>query len=454
MGFSADFVWGVASAAYQIEGAAAEDGRTPTIWDTFSHTTGTTFNGHTGDVACDYYHRFAEDIELIASAGLKHYRFGIAWTRIFPYDNSVVNQQGLNFYDKVVELCLKKGIEPWITLYHWDLPQYLEDKGGWLNRATADAFAHLAATVAHHFKGRVTNYFTLNEPQCSVGLGYGNGQHAPGKTLSSTDLFYAMHNLALAHGKASLALRKEDSRIKIGIATTGRLCYPASSSLQDLQAAKKATFTIADHSLFEWVFTHHWFLDAIMLGHYPAECAGTFLQPLAAAVSKEDWEIIHQPADFIGLNVYNGHEVYADSSGSFAYTAKYPGYPRTALKWPVTPAVLRYGVNFIYSRYHTPIYISENGQSCNDRIMLDGHVHDPDRIDFLHRYLQQLSAAIADGTDVKGYFHWSLTDNYEWHSGYDDRFGLIFVDYLTQQRIPKDSYYWYAQTVSQNGQNL
>lgn len=447
MAFPKEFAWGVASAAYQIEGGASEGGRTPTIWDTFSHTEGKTFGGHTGDVAADHFHRFAEDIALIEKLGAKHYRFGVGWTRILPQGRGVVNSEGLAFYDKIVDLCLQKGITPYITLYHWDLPQVLEDEGGWLNRATAEAFAELAAAVAAHFKGRVKHYFTINEPQCIVALGYGNGLHAPGKRLPQQEQFWAMHHTALAHGLAALAMRKIDPALKIGVATTGRLCYPEPDTPENRRAAEEATYALFDD---DWGFVHHWYLDAVVFGRYP-EAPGCFLDDMAKRVPLEDWPLIHQPPDFIGLNIYNGSAVKAGEDGRPEYVRKYEGYPRTALKWPVTPEVLHHGVLSLYNRYKLPLVISENGQSGNDRIFLDGKVHDPDRIDFLHRYLAELEKAIVAGADVRGYFHWCFTDNFEWHSGYEDRFGLVFIDYPTQRRIPKDSYYWYSGVIKNNG---
>ncbi len=438
--FPKNFAWGVGSAAYQIEGGAAEGGRTPTIWDTFSHTPGNTFGGHTGDVAADHYHRYAEDIALMAEAGIRHYRFGIGWTRILPQGQGKVNPEGLRFYDAIVDLCLEKGITPYITLYHWDLPQSLEDAGGWRSRSTAEAFCELAAVVARHFRGRVRHYYTLNEPQCIMALGYGNGLHAPGKRLPREDLFWIMHHLALAHGLAAAALRAIDPALQIGVASTGRLCYPQPDNPENLAAARAATFALSDE---DWQFVHHWFLDAVVLGRYP-EAPGCFLQQMAAQAPAEDWPLIHQRPDFIGVNVYNGHAVAAGEDGAPVYVPKTPGFARTALKWPVTPQVMRHGILALYERYGLPMVISENGQSCNDRVFLDGRVHDPDRIDFLRRYLAELAGAIEGGADVRGYFHWCFTDNYEWHSGYDDRFGLVYVDYPSQKRIPKDSYHWYA----------
>ncbi|MCI2046114.1 MAG: family 1 glycosylhydrolase [Faecalibacterium sp.] len=450
MAFPAGFSWGAASAAYQIEGGAAEGGRTPTIWDTFSHTPGHTCGGATGDLACDSYHRWNEDLDLLAQAGIPNYRFGIGWTRIFPTLDETPNPAGLAYYDAVVDGCLARGITPWITLYHWDLPQYLEQRGGWRSPETAKALGRMAGVVAKHFKGRVKHYFTINEPQCAAGLGYGNGVHAPGLKLSEEQLFLCVRNLVLAHGYAARAIRDADPEAEIGYVSTGKLCYPETEHKADVEAARKASFAIVSNSENSWWFNHNLYLDPVVLGAWPAECAGTVLAPLIDAIPAEELALAHEVPDCIGINVYNGHEVRAGKNGP-ELVPRYAGYPRTALKWPVTPGVMDYGLLYLQQRYQLPLYVSENGQSCNDRIFLDGQVHDPDRIDFLHRYLTALEKGIARGSGVKGYFHWSLTDNYEWASGYEDHFGLIYVDYRTMRRIPKDSYAWYRQVIATNG---
>lgn len=449
MSFCKDFVWGTASAAYQIEGGWNEGGRGLSIWDTFSHTPGRTFGGDTGDVAADAYHRYEEDIGLMAQLGLSAYRFSISWARLDPLGEGDWNETGFDYYERVIDCCLAHNIVPYLTLYHWDLPQALENKGGWRNRATAQRFGQLAATVAKRFRGRVRNYFTLNEPQCSVWLGYGNGEHAPGLTLSDDQQFLCWHNLLLAHGYAARAIRKADSEALVGIASTGNLCYPASEIKDDIAIARVTSFTTRNS---DWSFTHHMALDPICLGAYP-DCKGTFLQPLINALDPDDLVIINQRPDFIGLNIYNGHEVYTRQDGQATFTKKHPGFPRTALKWPITPPVMHWGVRFIAERYGLPIYITENGLSCNDHIYLDGKVHDADRIDFLHRYLRELAKA-ADVCDVRGYFHWCWTDNFEWNNGYKERFGLVYVDYPTQTRTLKDSAHWYAQIAATNGKTL
>ena len=442
MQFPDDFVWGAASAAYQIEGYDLEDGGGASIWRTFTHTPGKIAYGDTGDIACDSYHRYPEDIALLKELGAKAYRFSTSWSRIDPKGDGCWNEAGLAYYDKVVNLCLANGIEPYMTLYHWELPQALENLGGWQEEDTARRFGRFAGMMAARFKGRVKHYFTLNEPQCTTSLGYQQGLHAPGKQLDLPALFRIHIHQMMAHGLALQAIRAADPGAVVGIASTGNLCYPETETPENIEAARQATFATDPEN---WIFTHHWLLDPIVLGRFP-DCSGTPLEPLVNQVSREQMAIIHTLPDMLGYNIYNGHEVRAAAQG-FEFVPKYPGYPRTALKWPVTPEVLNWGVRFLQERYGLPGYITENGLSCNDRIYLDGKVHDPDRIDFLARYLTSLGRAVESGAQIRGYFQWALTDNLEWHSGYGDRFGLVYIDFPTGSRIPKDSFYWYQRTI-------
>ena len=436
--FPKDFLWGVASSAYQIEGFSTADGGGRSIWDTFCHTPGKIAYGDTGDMACDAYHRYEEDIRLMKELGVKAYRFSTSWARIDPEGTGNWNEAGLAYYDKVVNLCLEYGIVPYLTLYHWELPQALQDRGGWLSKDTANAFGRYAGKMAGHFRGRVKYYFTLNEPQCTTSLGYFQGIHAPGLRLTLPEVFRVHVNQMLAHGLAQQAILAADPDALVGIASTGNLCYPETETPADISAARRATF---DTDPGNWIFTHHWLLDPICLGRFP-DCAGTALEELVKSVTPEEMAVIHTVPHMLGYNIYNGHAVRAAESG-FEFVPKYPGFPRTALKWPVTPEVLDWGVRFLQERYGLPGYITENGLSCNDRVYLDGKVHDPDRIDFLARYLSCLGRAVASGADIRGYFHWAFTDNLEWHSGYGDRFGLVYIDFPTGARIPKDSFRWY-----------
>jgi beta-glucosidase len=443
-GFSKGFIWGAASSAYQTEGAWDEDGKGLNIWDEFCRTEGVIQGDETGDIACDGYRRYGEDVGLIKEMNLSAYRFSVNWPRILPEGRGAVNEKGFAYYDALVDLLLKNGITPYLTLHHWELPLALHREGGWQNRDTAKAFGDFAELMARHFQGRVKNYITINEPQCIVSLGYAQGLHAPGLKLPLEGQLACMHNVLLAHGSAMQALRGS-ADVKAGFATTGRLCYPAEDTPENREAAKAETFRLYED---DWLFTHHWFSDAAVFGRYPND-APPAMKRFAGSVPDADWGIIKQDMDFIGVNVYNGRAV--DSTG--IYVPAYPGFPRTAMKWQVTPKVMYYGPLWLYGRYSMPLFITENGQSCNDRIFLDGCVHDPDRIDFLHRYLMELKKA-AEEVPVLGYLHWSLTDNFEWHNGYSERFGLIYVDYPTQRRIPKDSARWFAETVKSNGENL
>ena len=440
--FPDSFLWGAASSAYQIEGHSMADGGGASVWDTFSHIPGKIANGDHGDIACDAYHRYEEDIALLKELGVKAYRFSTSWARIDPKADGCWNEAGLAYYDRVVDLCLENGITPYVTLFHWELPQAAQDRGGWQNRDTAFRFGAYAAMMAEHFKGRVKHYFTLNEPQCSLSLGHISGIHAPGLQLDLYGQFQVLLHQMMAHGLAQRAIKSADPEAVVGLASTGNLCYPETETPENIAAARAATFPAPNDF---WAFTHHWLLDPICLGRFP-DAAGTALEALVGTVSEEDMAIIHTVPDILGYNIYNGHAVKATEEG-FEFVERYPGFPRTALKWPVTPEVLDWGVRFLQERYGLPGYITENGLSCNDRIYLDGKVHDLDRIDFLTRYLDALHRAMAAGADIRGYFHWSATDNFEWHSGYSERFGLIYIDYPTGRRIPKDSFHWYKNLI-------
>jgi len=440
--FSPNFTWGVASSAYQIEGGWNTDGKGPSIWDTFCHQNSTIANAQTGDISCHHYEHFLEDIKLMSSLGIDSYRFSISWPRVFPNGDETLNPKGLAFYDQLVDTLIEYGITPYLTLYHWDLPQALEDQGGWQNRDTAIAFSIYAAFICKHFSNRVKNYITINEPQIISFLGYHTGIHAPGLQLSMPATLNVLHHLALAHGMAVSAMRLSATRpVLIGFSSTGDLCYPdelQDISKDDIDVARTMSFNVTKDN---WMFCHTIFCDAACLGHYP-EINGKSAAQLISAYKDGDMKLIHQPVDFLGLNIYNGHCVNHNGM-----VPRNPGFPRTSLNWPITPQVMNWGTRFIYERYQLPIYITENGLACHDKVYLDGQVHDQERIDFLQRYLLELEKSVLSGTDVIGYFHWSFTDNFEWHNGYDERFGLIFVDYQTQERIPKDSALWYKSII-------
>ena len=453
MGFCKEFQWGAATSSYQIEGGAYEDGKGLNIWDVFCQEENRIFGGHTGDKACDHYHRFREDVEIMKSLGIKAYRFSINWARILPEGTGKVNQAVIKFYTGLIDALLEANIEPFITLYHWELPYELYKKGGWLNEEIVDWFGAYAKLVAEHFSDRVKYFFTLNEPQCFVGLGFLDGVHAPGVQAPVRDTFQMAHNALKAHGNAVRMLRENAKQdIQVGYAPTGTMSYPDSEKPEDIEAARQHLFGFHE-PISGWTWNVSWWSDPVLFGEYPEEGMRRF-QKYLPRITKEDLQLISQPIDIYGQNIYNGQRIRMGENGQPGIVKRYDGFPKTALDWPVTPECLYWGPKFLYERYQKPIYITENGLSCHDVVSLDGQVHDPNRIDFLARYLGALKKCAQDGTDIRGYFQWSLLDNFEWHSGYAERFGLVFVDYNTQKRIIKDSGYWYRELIRLNGENL
>ena len=443
--FPPDFVWGTATAAYQIEGAAAEDGRGPSVWDTFCKKKGAIENGDSGEVACDHYHR------LLKRLGAKNYRFSISWSRVIPEGVGAPNEKGLAFYDRLVDQLLVAGITPACTLFHWDFPEALYQKGGWLNRDVADWFADYTTLIASRFSDRIKFWFTQNEPQCYIGIGHLEGRHAPGLKLKYAEYLQAAHNSMRAHGRAVQALRSVakhgDTRIGCAMATAN--AHPATDREEDIQAAREFFFNGANRN----VFNASWWLDPILLGHYPDAGLAAFAEDMPKGFA-DDLPGMKQPLDFMGLNIYASTPYQRGAENKPELVPWPAGYPRTGCDWPVVPQSLYWPPKFIYERYQLPIYITENGLSTRDQVFLDGAVHDPQRIDFTQRYLIELSRAIKAGIPVKGYFHWSLLDNFEWAKGYKERFGLVYVDFPTQQRIPKDSFEWYRRVVKSNGEIL
>lgn len=442
MSFGKDFCWGVATSSYQIEGGAYEDGKGLNIWDVFSKEEGRIAGGHTGDVACDHYHRFREDISLMKELGIRAYRFSLNWARILPNGTGAVNEAGIRFYNNLIDVLLEAGIESYITLYHWELPYELYKKGGWMNREIVRWFGEYAAVAARYFSDRVKYFFTINEPQCFIGLGFLQGVHAPGLKSPVRDTLLMAHHVLMAHGEAVRQLREHARQdLKIGYAPTCGMSYPDSDSAADIEAARRHLFGVPD-SLQEWTWNVSWWSDPVFFGEYPEEGMRK-LYAYLPEITKEDMRLMAQPIDLYGQNIYNGNRIRMGEDGKPQVVEREPGFPRTAVGWPVTPECLYWGPKFLYERYQTPIYITENGIACGDSVSLDGGVHDSDRIAFLERYLGALKRCIYDGTDVRGYFYWSLLDNFEWNQGYDPRFGLVYVDYKTQRRIIKDSGYWY-----------
>ncbi len=448
--FPDKFLWGAATASYQVEGAARDDGRGPSVWDMFSRTSGKVYGGHTGDVACDHYHRWQEDIGIMQQLGLQGYRFSVAWPRIQPEGTGKPNPKGLDFYDKLVDGLLKANIVPYVTLFHWDLPYELHCRGGWLNREIADWFADYTRIVVGKLGDRVNHWMTLNEPQVFGVIGYRDGVHAPGEKYDVPEMLRLIHVILLAHGKSVQAIRAAGgSNSQIGWAHAGGVRIPASGDPADTGAAGRAMFSITKPDL--WANT--WWLDPVMRGTYPADGLKVYEKHMPV-FPDGDMKIIRQKMDFLGCNIYHGQIIKAGPGGEPHVVPLPVGHPITAIKWPVTPESLYWGPRFFFERYNLPIYITENGLSNQDWVALDGKVHDPQRIDYTRRHLIELARAIQDGVDIDGYFHWSLLDNFEWAEGYKERFGLVYVDYPTGKRVLKDSAYWYSRTIGSNGKNL
>ncbi|HEX2771041.1 MAG TPA: GH1 family beta-glucosidase [Micromonosporaceae bacterium] len=448
-----DFIWGTATAAYQIEGAAAEDGRGPSIWDTFSRTPGRIADGSTGDVACDHYHRSRDDVRLMADLGLRAYRFSIAWPRVQPAGRGAANQRGLDFYRQLVDDLLAHDIEPWVTLYHWDLPQLLEDAGGWPERDTAARFGDYAALVHAALGDRVSNWTTLNEPWCSAFLGYGSGVHAPGRQDGHAAV-RAAHHLMLGHGLAMQAMRAAASSHRLAVTLNLYPVSPRSSSPADADAARRIDG-----------LANRLFLDPILRGSYPADVVRD-LEPVTdfGHVRPGDLAVIATPVSALGVNYYSRY-VVAGPGGETAdpywlSSSSWPGsehvrfvdrgLPTTAMGWEIDAPGLTEILRRVHADYpDVPIVVTENGAAFPDR-PVEGEVDDPERVAYLDDHLRACADAVATGVPLKGYFLWSLLDNFEWSWGYSRRFGIVYVDYDSQVRIPKSSARWYAQVIQRH----
>ena len=449
--FPAGFAWGTATASYQIEGAVEEDGRSSSIWDTFSHTPGKVQDGDTGDVADDHYHRYEEDIELMAGLGVGWYRFSLAWPRLQPDGRGALNEAGVDFYSRLVDALLAKDIQPWVTLYHWDLPQVLQDEGGWPLRDTAERFAEYASAVYERLHDRVTHWTTLNEPWVSAFLGHATGQHAPGLQDPEAAL-RAAHHLMLGHGRAIEAMRAQgDADSTFGITLSMSPIDAASDDPADLDAARRADG-----------LTNRLFLDPLLRGGYPADVLEDVREVTAGAhVQSGDEERINAPLDFLGINYYYRTVVRAGTAardetsvwvGSGDIEPVSRGLAQTEMGWEIDPEGLYDLLTRVARDYPSvPLYVTENGAAIADEKGPDGEVHDPARVAYLDAHFRAAHRAIADGVDLRGYFVWSLLDNFEWSFGYSKRFGLIHVDFETLERTPKDSARWYAEVTRTNG---
>jgi len=443
------FVIGTATASYQIEGAARKDGRQDSIWDTFARTPGSIADGTTGDVADDHYHRMADDVALMADLGFRDYRFSIAWPRIAPDAAGIPNSAGLDFYRRLADELLEHGVTPWATLYHWDLPQSLQDDGGWLERDTAQRFADYSAIVVDALGDVITDWITLNEPWCSAFLGYASGHHAPGLTLGSRSS-HAAHHLLLGHGLALQAIRASRPDARVGTTLNLYSVQPASDTAADLDAARRIDG-----------LSNRMFLDPILRGEYPRDVLDDLGESVwfEANAPVEDLRLISAPLDFLGVNYYSRHTVAdggenADASpvapsaypGSEFVRFERTGAPVTQMGWEIHPDgmldVLRMASELAPG---LPLYITENGAAYEDTTGPSGEIHDPDRRDYIIKHLQAAKEAVAEGLPLHGYFLWSLMDNFEWAWGYSRRFGIVHVDYETQRRTPKTSAHWVSQ---------
>jgi beta-glucosidase len=442
--FPPGFLLGTATSAYQIEGAVTEDGRGPSIWDTFSHTPGKVYRGDTGDIACDHYHRLESDLDLMASLGYRSYRFSIAWPRVLPAGQGQVNQRGLDFYRRLLSGLHDRGIVPMVTLYHWDLPQALQDAGGWPARDTAARFADYAAVVAAELGDLVPLWITLNEPWVSAFAGHLQGRHAPGAADLSTAL-RAAHHLLLGHGLAVAALRAGRGTGQVGITLNLADVAAGSSDPADVAAAERIDGQ-----------ANRWFLDPVLRGRYPADLLAWYQSRADVSVLTDgaqaaaDLAVAARPLDFLGINFYDHQQIVA-SDDDPVYGARRRAYrgPVTHASWPVEPAALGRVLRRVTREYGPlPLYVTENGACYYDYVDPGGRVNDIERVDYLDGYLGAAAEAISSGVDLRGYYAWSFLDNFEWARGYLPRFGLVYVDYRTQERIPKASARWYADLIA------
>ncbi len=438
--FPEGFVWGTATSAYQIEGAWDKDGKGLSIWDQFVRLPGRIAHGHTGDAACDHYHRYREDVALMKALGLKAYRFSVSWPRVLPNGRGPANPLGLDFYDRLVDELLHAGIEPFLTLYHWDLPLALQEREGWANRDTAYFFADYAAVVAGRLADRVTFWITHNEPWVMSWLGYGWGEHAPGlrdMRLAVT----ASHHLLLSHGLAVQVLRDRNRDAQVGITLDFNPVYPQTPSPEDQAAAQRADG-----------FRNRWFLEPVVVGSYPPDM-GALHAPLDGVVRPGDMALIFQKLDFLGVNYYTRSVVRHDPTENPLQVGhvRVEGSERTAMDWEIFPQGLYDLLVRLHRDYRIPaLYVTENGAAFPDSLGSGGTINDPQRIAYLKAHLLQSHRALQAGVPLRGYFVWTLLDNFEWTHGYTKRFGLVYVDFTNQRRIPKASAHWYAKVIAAN----
>ncbi len=455
MKFPENFIWGAASSSYQIEGAVSEDGKGKSDWDVFCKRKNTIVNGESGDIACDHYHRYQEDVDVMKEIGLKAYRFSVCWPRVIPNGTGTVNQKGLDFYNRLVDSLLEANVDPWVTLFHWDYPYALHCKGGWMNPDSPKWFADYAKVMVDALSDRVSNWMTINEAQAFIGMGYNNKIFAPGLDLPWDEVLPAAHNVLLSHGMANQVIRKHAKLTpKIGWAPAVVGCIPSSDKKEEIDFVNEWNFAERKE---DYLGSGIW-NDPIFLGKYPKEIQ----KDVEAAIPdlEEDLKIISTPTDFFGYNFYTGKRSRQKEDGTYEVLpfddkSDYPaGFPITQMDWPVTPDGMYYFSKLFYERYKKPIVITESGVALPDWISEDGKVHDPNRIDYMSRYLKECKKAMNDGVDIKGYFAWSIMDNFEWASGYNKRFGIVHVDFQTQKRTLKDSAHFYKDIIKGNGSFL
>ncbi|QHE53654.1 GH1 family beta-glucosidase [Pontibacillus sp. HMF3514] len=436
--FSKDFIFGTATSSYQIEGAIKEGGRTPSIWDTFSSIPGKVVNGDTGEMACDHYHRFEEDIEIIKSLGVDSYRFSIAWPRIFP-EEGVYNPEGMDFYVNLSKQLLAQGIKPFVTIYHWDMPQWAHEKGGWVNRDSVKWFKEYAQACFKALDEYVDMWITHNEPWCAALLGYHQGVHAPGHT-NMDEAVKAAHHIMLSHGEA-VKLYKEELKLEkpIGITLNLSPIYAASNSQNDLLAANNMDG-----------YLNRWFLDPIFKGKYPEDMMNLYSKYVHSYefIQSDDLELISYPCDFLGINFYNRQLVEFSGASDFLYRLAYSDYPKSGMGWDISPKEFKSLIYRLRQEYtQLPIYITENGAAFDDVLEEDGTVHDTDRKQYMEQHILAVAELNQEGMNIAGYYLWSLLDNFEWAFGYGKRFGIVYVDFETQKRYVKDSAKRYAEIV-------
>ena len=438
--FSKDFIFGTATSSYQIEGAYKEDGRSLSIWDTFSRTPGNVFNMDNGDIACDHYHLYEKDIEILKTLGVDSYRFSIAWPRIFP-EQGKYNEAGMNFYKNLITRLIENGIKPAVTLYHWDLPMWAHEQGGWTNRESVNWFMEYAEKCFEELDEHVEMWITHNEPWCAGFLGYHQGVHAPGHT-NMEEALKAVHHILLSHGEAvSLLKGKFASSTPVGITLNLSPMYPASNSANDRLAANNADG-----------YTNRWFLDPVLKGSYPVDMMNLFSKYVHSFdfIQEGDLEKISIECDFFGINFYNRSLVKFNAASDFLYTSAYSDYPKTGMGWDISPVEFKDLIRRLRQEYtKLPIYITENGAAFDDQVSEDNSVHDPERQNYIEQHIKAVAELNEEDMNIAGYYQWSLLDNFEWAFGYEKRFGITYVDFETQERILKDSGYRYAEIIKE-----